>query len=61
MDKVVRQNAPGAEENAFMSEEIAAQIDPMKKMISELEFLVGSKKDKQVQPGTKNPDKQASG
>ena len=46
MDKVVQQNAAGAEGNASMSQEIGAQIDPMKKMISELEFLVGSKKDK---------------
>jgi methyl-accepting chemotaxis protein len=46
MDKVVQQNAAGAEGNASMSKEIGAQIDPMKKMIAELEFLVGSKKDK---------------
>src|SRR5208283_750889 len=44
MDKVVQQNAASAEVNASMSQEIGAQIDPMKKMISELEFLVGSKK-----------------
>jgi len=53
MDKVVQQNATGAEENASMSQEIGAQIDPMKKMISELEFLVGSKKDKTGQPRNK--------
>ena len=46
MDKVVQQNAAGAEGNASMSQEIGAQIDPMKKMISQLEFLVGSKKEK---------------
>ena len=46
MDKVVQQNAASADGNASMSKEIGAQIDPMKKMISELEFLVGSKKDK---------------
>ena len=46
MDKVVQQNAASAEGNASMSQEIGAQIDPMKKMISELEFLVGSKNDK---------------
>ena len=46
MDNVVQQNAASAEENASMSQEIGAQIDPMKKMISELEGLVGSKKDK---------------
>ena len=44
MDKVVQQNAASAEGNASMSQEIGAQIDPMKKMISELEVLVGSKK-----------------
>ncbi|MGO9021902.1 MAG: methyl-accepting chemotaxis protein, partial [Syntrophobacteraceae bacterium] len=44
MDKVVQQNAASAEVNASMSQEIGAQIDPMKNMISELEFLVGSKK-----------------
>lgn len=48
MDKVVQQNAAGAEGNACMSQEIGAQIDPMKKMISELMFLVGSKKDDTV-------------
>ena len=53
MDKVVQQNATGAEENASMSQEIGAQIDPMKKMISELEFLVGSKKDKTSPPRNK--------
>ncbi|MFZ0943933.1 MAG: cache domain-containing protein [Syntrophobacteraceae bacterium] len=46
MDKVVQQNAASADGNASLSKEIGAQIDPMKKMISELEFLVGSKKDK---------------
>ncbi len=46
MDKVVQQNAASADGNASMSQEIGAQIDPMKKMISELESLVGSKKGK---------------
>ncbi len=46
MDKVVQQNAAGAEGNASMSQEIGAQIDPMKNMISELELWIGSKKGK---------------
>ena len=46
MDEVVQQNAANAEGNASMSQEIGAQIDPMKRMISELEALVGSKNDK---------------
>lgn len=60
MDKVVQQNAASAEGNASMSQEIGAQIDPMKNMISELELLVGSKKDKAAPARNKKSEKTGS-
>jgi methyl-accepting chemotaxis protein len=60
MDAVVQQNAASAEGNASMSQEIGAQFDPMKKMISELEGLVGSKKNKAGPAWTKESEKTGS-
>jgi methyl-accepting chemotaxis protein len=60
MDKVVQQNAASAEGNANMSQEIGAQIDPMKKMISELETLVGSKIDQASPARNKESEKNGS-
>ena len=42
MDKVVQQNASGAEESASASEEMSAQAESMKDMVGELVTMVGS-------------------
>jgi methyl-accepting chemotaxis protein len=48
MDKIIQQNAAGAEESASAAEEMTAQAEQMKHMVSELVMMVTGKKQENI-------------
>jgi uncharacterized phage infection (PIP) family protein YhgE len=60
MDKVTQQNAANAEESASASEELSAQAESMKEVVSQLVALVGGAATPQVRSGGTKTDRHHS-
>jgi methyl-accepting chemotaxis protein len=57
MDKITQQNAANAEESASASEELSAQAESMKEIVSQLVAMVGSSSSDMARPGTAKSDR----
>jgi methyl-accepting chemotaxis protein len=59
MDKVTQQNAANAEESASASEELSAQAESMKEVVSQLMAMVGGAGSQTVRSGGTKPERQS--